>query len=758
MNPLAEMGSASRGEDISIVELEKRSPSAGAASDVSDIGGGGSDGGMSWWSGGHEMVVGEAERVGGHGGSGGADPRVEGSGGVMGGGGTGGGMGGGGTGGGGGGGGGGVGGGGVGVGGGGVGGVGVDGGYVGGEGVTGGGVLSGVHFNVTSDEAALLTELREKQAAKKKKTEDAEKAQTEVTKPKENEANKEELLETKDGKVEAEMKSLPSDDEKKDPKENEEDKGDVQKQEKAGKGGGSKGGGKGKGKGEPESFTINLPPTGEEEAYQEDVGGEYEYSGDTHAAAGKGGRGEKGGKGGKGTKGGKGAKGGGKGGKGMPGKGGKGAKGAKGGKGAVAAKDKGPKSNTIGLHWSTINSYSTLENSIWGSVDAEGVSTDFEVGDLEAMFGKKVKSVSKKEETDAVKEKKPGKQQLLDANRSRNIEIMLSSIKMPYSELQAILQSYNKSGALAIEQLEKINQFVPEPEEISVIETFQGEEKLLGKAEKYFLAMSKVERFRQCIEVSVTRVTFQSQVTMVQEKAELVLEACEQVKSSQMLGKVLEYVLALGNHLNSGTNRGRAYGFKLDGLLKLLETKGTDGSTTLLHYLVATITKKNPEICGFPIQINKCKAVSLMQFSSLHAEYSRLKMMIEQAEGEVMYASPEADLGRFVESARKQVDALETNLENMGYAIEETIYYFGENPAGCVAEEPFKALVTFTDAFARATLDNERAQQAKKDMAIRKAETIKRREALKAQRAEEAIARELAAQKAAAAAAEEATK
>ena len=43
----------------------------------------------------------------------------------------------------------------------------------------------------------------------------------------------------------------------------------------------------------------------------------------------------------------------------------------------------------------------------------------------------------------------------------------------------------------------------------------------------------------------------------VLERTALVSQACREVKESGLLGKVLEYVLALGNHLNSGTNRGR---------------------------------------------------------------------------------------------------------------------------------------------------------------------------------------------------------
>jgi hypothetical protein len=43
--------------------------------------------------------------------------------------------------------------------------------------------------------------------------------------------------------------------------------------------------------------------------------------------------------------------------------------------------------------------------------------------------------------------------------------------------------------------------------------------------------------------------------------------------------RILEAVLAVGNHLNGGTYRGQATGFKLDALLKLMDVKGSDKQT-----------------------------------------------------------------------------------------------------------------------------------------------------------------------------------
>lgn len=43
--------------------------------------------------------------------------------------------------------------------------------------------------------------------------------------------------------------------------------------------------------------------------------------------------------------------------------------------------------------------------------------------------------------------------------------------------------------------------------------------------------------------------------------------------------------------MNDGTNRGDARAFKLDTLLKLVDIKGTDGKTTLLHFVVQEIIR-----------------------------------------------------------------------------------------------------------------------------------------------------------------------
>ena len=53
-----------------------------------------------------------------------------------------------------------------------------------------------------------------------------------------------------------------------------------------------------------------------------------------------------------------------------------------------------------------------------------------------------------------------------------------------------------------------------------------------------------------------------------------------QVRGSKSLKQTIEYALAVGNYLNGGTNKGGAWGFKIESLNKLIGTKTLDNKST----------------------------------------------------------------------------------------------------------------------------------------------------------------------------------
>lgn len=111
--------------------------------------------------------------------------------------------------------------------------------------------------------------------------------------------------------------------------------------------------------------------------------------------------------------------------------------------------------------------------------------------------------------------------------------------------------------------------------------------------------------------------------------------ACEELRGSRLFHKILDAVLKTGNRMNTGTNRGNASAFKLDALLKLVDVKGADGKTTLLHFVIEEIVKsEGASILATGQTSNQgsaiaddfqCKKVGLRIVASLGGELGNVK-------------------------------------------------------------------------------------------------------------------------------------
>lgn len=85
--------------------------------------------------------------------------------------------------------------------------------------------------------------------------------------------------------------------------------------------------------------------------------------------------------------------------------------------------------------------------------------------------------------------------------------------------------------------------------------------------------------------------------------------------------------------MNVGTNRGDAQAFKLDTLLKLVDVKGADGKTTLLHFVVQEIIRtEGARLSGINQTPNPglnedvtCRKLGLQVVSGLSCELTNVK-------------------------------------------------------------------------------------------------------------------------------------
>ncbi|XP_060208684.1 formin-like protein 2 [Lycium barbarum] len=180
---------------------------------------------------------------------------------------------------------------------------------------------------------------------------------------------------------------------------------------------------------------------------------------------------------------------------------------------------------------------------------------------------------------------------VLDPKKSQNIAILLRALNVTIEEVcEALLEG--NADTLGSELLESLLKMAPTKEEELKLKEFKDESPFkLGPAEKFLKAVLYIPFAFNRVEAMLYIANFDSEIEYLKRSFETLETACEELRNSRMFLKLLEAVLKTGNRMNDGTNRGDAHAFKLDTLLKLVDIKGADRKTTLLHFVVQEIIR-----------------------------------------------------------------------------------------------------------------------------------------------------------------------
>ncbi|KAK1388453.1 FH2 domain-containing protein [Heracleum sosnowskyi] len=247
------------------------------------------------------------------------------------------------------------------------------------------------------------------------------------------------------------------------------------------------------------------------------------------------------------------------------------------------SKDGVPLAKLKPLHWDKVRAASD-HSMVWDKLRSN--SFEFDEKMIESLFGYNLKNSIK---NDDMKSKSPSpSKHVLEPKRLQNITILSKALNVTTEQVcNALMQG----AGLSLQQLEALIKMEPTKEEEANLASYNGEINQLGSAEKFVKIMLNIPHAFMRIEAMLYKETFEDEVVHLRKSFSMLEDACKELRSSRLFLKLLEAVLKTGNRMNVGTIRGGARAFKLETLLKLADVKGTDGKTTLLHFVVQEIVR-----------------------------------------------------------------------------------------------------------------------------------------------------------------------
>ena len=124
---------------------------------------------------------------------------------------------------------------------------------------------------------------------------------------------------------------------------------------------------------------------------------------------------------------------------------------------------------------------------------------------------------------------------------------------------------------------------------------YDGDKKLLGICEKYFLKLIQINGLNYHIELLTLDRSINQRIEDLNTPLDFIIKALDQINNSKRLEGVLSYILKIGNIMNGGGLRGGAYGFKIDLLTKIVDVKSSQKDCTMMTFLVDCFYRQKEE-------------------------------------------------------------------------------------------------------------------------------------------------------------------
>ena len=228
------------------------------------------------------------------------------------------------------------------------------------------------------------------------------------------------------------------------------------------------------------------------------------------------------------------------------------------------------------VYWDVISSKSVIENSLWFKLDDHKVNLDTKMLDQEFTTKQVAPIVIAEPKTQSEKVST-----LLDAKREQNVGIAIGRLPVSVDEIHHALL-FADFKVLTKDVVIKLVNAAPTPEEQAVCAAYQGDVEHLSKASQFAYKISDIPGIADRLICCKVITTFDDEIDRLEQTLEIYYSTERMIRENKGLQQLLEIILALGNYLNGDSARGGAWGFRLEFLTKMGNTKSCDNTKTLM--------------------------------------------------------------------------------------------------------------------------------------------------------------------------------
>uniref|UniRef100_A0AAQ5ZY13 Formin-like 2b n=1 Tax=Amphiprion ocellaris TaxID=80972 RepID=A0AAQ5ZY13_AMPOC len=338
---------------------------------------------------------------------------------------------------------------------------------------------------------------------------------------------------------------------------------------------------------------------------------------------------------------------------------------------------------------------------------------DLDVEEFEEMFKTKAQgpAVDLTLSRQKLPQKAPSKVSLLEANRAKNLAITLRKAGQGSEVICRAIHTFDLR-TVRVDFVECLMRFLPTDSEVKLLRQYERDRKpleALSDEDRFMLQFSRIERLSQRMNIMTFMGNFTDNVQMLTPQLHAIIAASVSIKSSQKLKKILEIILALGNYMNS-SKRGAVYGFKLQSLDLLLETKSTDRKQTLLHYIANVVREKYSSVSLFYNELHYVDKAAAVSLENVLCDVKELQRGMELTWREFS-VSHNATLKDFISRNESRLSKLQEDARIAQDAFEDAVKFFGESSKTMPPSVFFPIFVRFIKAYRLAEEENEQRRR-----------------------------------------------